>query len=1075
LYLFGYEFPDTCAIFAGGTLYVFANEKKLSYLQEAVALAATKGSVKLVLLNREKGDSSVPANRSALDTMLSAVTASGSKLGSFPSDVIEGPTVASWLDEVSRLSGLERVDASRGLEAFFAVYDASAQEDLRKVGALTARSMRQVLVGEFEEIVNQEKKMSNKEFSEACQAIVEDRSALEKKKVALDTDDYDCALPVCVQSGGEGSLAVLTPGAGITPSANTLSHDVIIMGLAVRYKAMRAGCVRTLMIDPTPKQCDVYDLIQRTHEALCSALKPGVIIGEAVAGVRDKLINEPHLPIEAALHKNFGTGVGLRLADKNLVLTTKNTTVIQPGMAFSITTGLRGIPMSDKHPVASAAMNKLETYSICLGDTVLVSQQGPIVLTEKSSRSRKECSYELAGDEEEDEEEGGDEGDEEEARRKRKASEGKAARAAQAAANLAAGRDQSGRSARLKEKMAVVDPDASAKREANQERFMARNALEAKNKGKKGEIGEPDDAEKAKEITAYLDVIEYPPRPRLNQIFVDKTRETVLIPWHGTLVPISILSIKSVMQQDEGGKHFLRINLYSPQGSLGKEAAPQIVGALERNPDSMYIKTLNFQSRDGKNFVAVETSIKAMLKRVRDRRKEDKEKDGLKEQPKVTPIKGSTKQIKDIDMWPSMGGRRTQGLLSCHTDGMIFRNNKTGEMCEFRYGNIKYAIYQPCEKEDRALIHFHLKEPILLNKKKCRDIQFFTQLVAVEGLEARGRNDYDPDEMGDEAQQRAFRQRINKEFFKFVRYVEDLAAQDTTNRGFTQFDTTQELDDSMNFLGVTATEMTRVHLAANCMFAVVDRPPMVVGISDIECVHFERVSMGGGGKSFDMILVLKEGVNEPGTPQFHKVGQIEMKKLEIIKDYLDQVAEVVFTDSLIPQQWDRLIRERVRAPDFWLREDAETGKEKLPGMLGVLHDIDELREQIEEEEEEEEEEYESEESEEESEDVSDSCSWIRSPNFTLSRNLFAPVNSDETPNHFFPLRTTMTLFLTRMKVTTTMMRMKMRMTKRMTGMNLRSRQRRRIKIESARGARRRRRISLRKRKSSTLYAFSRAV
>ena len=186
-------------------MYVFANEKKLFHLQEASTLAASRGGVKLVLLPREKGDGTVPANRSALDTMIAAVSSAGGKMGNFPSDVLEGPTVSLWLEEVSsKVAGLERVDASRGLEAYFAVHDAPAQEDLRKAGNLTGRAMRSVLVGEFEECVNSEKKISHKDFCDSVLALVEDRAVLEKRKVACDTDDFDCALPPALSLGGRG-------------------------------------------------------------------------------------------------------------------------------------------------------------------------------------------------------------------------------------------------------------------------------------------------------------------------------------------------------------------------------------------------------------------------------------------------------------------------------------------------------------------------------------------------------------------------------------------------------------------------------------------------------------------------------------------------------------------------------------------------------------------------------------------------------------------------------------------------------------------------------------------------------
>jgi nucleosome binding factor SPN SPT16 subunit len=959
---------------------------------------------------------------------------------------VEGAAVAPWLEEVSK-AGTARVDAARGTEAYLAVHDADAMADLHKAGALAARFMRRVLVTDLEAAVNDEKHLTHKAFSDAAAALVGDRAALAKRNVPLDTDDYDAVVGPSIQSGGEGALAVLTPGKdGVASSAAPLSHDVVILAAGLRYRAMRALCARTLMIDPPPKMQGVYDVVARTHEALIKGLVPGAVISEVVTAVRNALLGEPDLPADATLHKNFGTGCGVRAADRHLVLNTKNAAVLEVGMCFAVTTGLKGVAMCDKHRHPAAAVNKLQSYSVCLGDTVLVTADGPVVLTDKADRSRKNCSYEMAGvaEEEEGEEEDEDE-DEEAAKRRRKEARkaaagsgvatecagrdrsGRSARLTEKAdrsrkgcsyemagvqeeeeeeeeededeeaakrkrkeqrkaalgggvATEGAGRDRSGRSARLKEKAAAVDPDAAAKRAESQLRYMEAMRLERIAKLKKGGAGgggggsAAEEEERAREIVAFAGQADFPPRPRLNQIMVDKAREAVLVPWCGALVPISLLAIKSVVQQDEGDKHFLRLNLYCPQGALGKECAPAIAGAIARFPTASYIKTLNFQARDGRNFVAVEQNIKAALKRLRERRKDEREMVGVREQAKVTVAKGAGAQrrvLEDVDAWPPLGGRgRSQGDLSLHADGLIFTSKKGGEQLQIRYGNIKQAIYQPCEREDKALIHFHLQHPILVNKKQYRDVQFYTELHAAEALEQRGKNEYDPDEMNEEAQARAFRERVNKLFLKFVRWIEDAAGADASNRGgFSRMDTAEDTED-LTFQGTAGKDMSIVRLSAGCIFSVNDRPPLVVVLSDIECVHFERVFFGG--KSFDMIIVLKEGAVDKALPQFVKIGQIEMRKLESIKTYLDTLAEVVFTEHATPQVWGTekgIVAEKVRRADFWEREDAETGEAKLPGMLGVLFSTEEIEAALEEEEEEEEEAYES--SEEESEEDSD--------------------------------------------------------------------------------------------------------
>lgn len=40
-----------------------------------------------------------------------------------------------------------------------------------------------------------------------------------------------------------------------------------------------------------------------------------------------------------------------------------------------------------------------------------------------------------------------------------------------------------------------------------------------------------------------------------------------------------------------------------------------------------------------------------------------------------------------------------------------------------------FFVAQPCENEVMVLIHFHLKNPIMIGKKRSHDLQFFTEVV----------------------------------------------------------------------------------------------------------------------------------------------------------------------------------------------------------------------------------------------------------------------------------------------------------------------------------------------------------
>lgn len=138
------------------------------------------------------------------------------------------------------------------------------------------------------------------------------------------------------------------------------------------------------------------------------------------------------------------------------------------------------------------------------------------------------------------------------------------------------------------------------------------------------------------------------------------------------------------------------------------------------------------------------------------------------------------------------------------------------------YGNIRHGIFQPCEKEHVVLLHFHLRNAIMIGKKKFKDIQFFTEVVeASQALDGRLRSDYDQDEFHAEERERKLRVELNRAFKKFVERVEEVAGGDPTNRGFNSFDVPQR---GIGFNGAPFKEMSFILPCSACIVSVVDKP-----------------------------------------------------------------------------------------------------------------------------------------------------------------------------------------------------------------------------------------------------------
>ena len=53
-----------------------------------------------------------------------------------------------------------------------------------------------------------------------------------------------------------------------------------------------------------------------------------------------------------------------------------------------------------------------------------------------------------------------------------------------------------------------------------------------------------------------------------------------------------------------------------------------------------------------------------------------------------------------------------------------------GEHIDVTFANIRHAIFQPAEKETITLVHFHLRNSIMVGKKKLHAVQFYMEVMS---------------------------------------------------------------------------------------------------------------------------------------------------------------------------------------------------------------------------------------------------------------------------------------------------------------------------------------------------------
>jgi nucleosome binding factor SPN SPT16 subunit len=977
-FMLGYEFPDTIMVLsvATRTFYVHATAKKcefllsitfqfkcltfttssfsnkfisnllsfrytVSYLQPAVDQVSKTG-YSLVLLNREKGD----LNKPIMDSFLTQLRSSLSKvedkylLGVFQQDPLVGPAAESWQLDLTRFE-ISTVDVTRGIESYWLIRDQDALEQIRQAGAFTARVLKYAIIPEMERAVDEEdSKVTPASIASFGEMALNEPKKFPQMKLSP-PEAYDFLVPVVVQSTGTctNSLSTQTPIQfmsnplrGDLTSISTLPFipDVVVVSTSGKFREHSAYVARTYLFNPTPYQSTLYENLQKIHSNLLLKCKPGVKVSDLAEQTRNEIVAIPNLIMDSKIAKNFGTSFGLRINEKVLQISSKagSDAVLEPGMVLQVTLSLADIPLNDvagNPDVLSSPMGKVQKYTIVLADTVIVcppSSEEPEVVTSKVASAKDDVVYNISTGEDEDQEE---EAPSDRGRRGTVPS-GVEGRVGGRSARLAAKGDSS------------KDEEARKKREEHQKLLFSRQKEEAIRRIENEEGGEETtvrentamEVANAPELECFRRSAEYPKGVKSTNVVVDKEHNAVLIPMFGLLVPFHISTIKSVSKTEEGHKFFLRFNFFSSNAALGKDVSPSMQAAVARFPDLMYLRTLNLMSKSGRNFAAAEQAIKALQKKIRADREQAKQASGLVEQPNLILSKdGKIPRLSDLNMWPAMSGRKTQGTLEAHSNGLRFVSSK-GEKIELIYSNIKHAIFQPCKDEHIVLIHFHLRQPIVVNKKKAKDIQFFTDVVASSmALDGKtSAHGYDVDELGEEERERQLRVELNKAFKRFVERVEEISEKDTSsNKSSTlAFEVPQR---EMGFAGTPFKEMTKILPCADCLVAVVDKPPFVASVSSIEHIHFERVMFSS--KNFDMVIIYKPGTREKGEDEFIRISAIPMNTLDTIKQWCDEIAELTFTESTTTYQWKTIIDEVVRQDDFYLDTDPDTGEAKPAG------------------------------------------------------------------------------------------------------------------------------------------------
>ncbi|KAL5582711.1 hypothetical protein UlMin_015153 [Ulmus minor] len=874
IWLVGYEFPETIMVFMRKQIHVLCSQKKASLLDVVKKSAKEAVGVEIMMHVKPKNDDGT----GLMDTVFRAVNSQSKSRGNeapvvgyIAREAPEGKLLEAWIEKLKN-ADFELTDVTNGFSDLLAVKDNAELTNVKRAAFLTSSVMRNFVVPNLEKVIDEEKKVSHSSLMNDTEKAILEPARI---KVKLKAENVDICYPPIFQSGGDFDLK---PSA--SSNDESLCYDstsVIICAVGSRYNSYCSNVARTFLIDANGVQSKAYEVLLRAHEAAIGTLKSGNKVSaafQAALSVVEKDAPElvPHLT------KTAGTGIGLEFRESGLNLNAKNDRILRPGMVFNVSLGFQNLQAETKNP-------KTQKFSVLLADTVIVRENIPEVLTHSSSKAVKDVAYSFNEDD-----------DEEEDRVKVK-SETRSGGATSSKATLRSDNQEMSKEELRRQHQAEL---ARQKNEETARRLAGGGSAASDNRGGGKTIGD---------LIAYKNVNDLPPA-RDMRIQIDQKNEAILLPIYGTMVPFHVATVKSVSsQQDSNRNCYIRIIFNVP----GTPFNPHDANSLKFQ-GSIYLKEVSFRSKDSRHISESVQLIKTLRRQVASRESERAERATLVTQEKLQVAGAKFKPIRLPDLWirPVFGGRgrKLSGSLEAHTNGFRYSTSRSDERVDVMFGNIKHAFFQPADKEMITLLHFHLRNHIMVGNKKTKDVQFFVEVMdVVQTLGGGKRSAYDPDEIEEEQRERARKNKINMDFQNFVNRVNDLWGQPQLKTFDLEFD--QPLRE-LGFHGVPHKASAFIVPTSSCLVELIETPFVVITLSEIEIVNLERVGLGQ--KNFDMTIVFKDFKRD-----VFRIDSIPSTSLDGIKEWLD-TTDLKYYESRLNLNWRPILKTITDDPEKFIED-----------------------------------------------------------------------------------------------------------------------------------------------------------
>ena len=739
--------------------------------------------------------------------------------------------------------------------------DTKAVDAMRKAGSFASVITKSMIFPRLDEILSNDVEIPMSEFAlqiEDCIRHPNKISGLE----SLMAKNYGIAIEPAVIKGGGGPLKLIYDD---PISDKPIAPGIIISAYGVRYMGYVGYIARSFLYNTTKAQQDAYSSLLALMDWLTNAMRVGETVKNIYSKTRTWYV-DAYPNLHSYLGRSFGFGIGLEIMASSMALTERNSRILESGMTFAIRLVLEDV------------VNEGKKFSLLLADMVHVraEEDSVEVLTQRAPSDLRDVVRQI-GDDSSSESEAGEE----------PAPEGIALRLRNSGRNSGAALQQ------------------ETLRKEQQRKIMEQRRRDAEEQqGQQVKKEEKDFTEIAKLAKGDLKPLTNANESYLSSfasrygcgIHIDQSRELILLPGlinPHTLTPIHLSMIRTVESKAEGSDFtLLRLQFHALQDTNA---------AYRCNKNSTFLREISYRIKKGVEAGNIAREIKTIQTLIKQRETARKAQGDVIDQQGLVMSRTLDKILKDVKCYPnprvSSTGRSTgvpiAGHLEVHVNGTRYVQRDSNPLI-ILFNNVKTCIFQPSENDPKVLLHFHLKQPIQVGKRKTVDVQFYLDVSDESDVAHYGHTRWE-DEVEQEEHERQRISRLNSEFLHFSKKLET-ALQRRVETPLRKF----------HFFGTHDKAMVKFKGSERTLFSLCEAPVFVQVMQDVQIAVFERVT--DMKRSFDVTFIRNNYTTVT-------INNIEFKLLDKVKDWLNE-AKVKYYEMGVNLMWKSILGDIKDDPEW---------------------------------------------------------------------------------------------------------------------------------------------------------------